>query len=201
MRRIFSDDNLFGVSEAGAFVLHAPESPPPMAAPAAVPRGFEDVLDHGDDFSADEDDRSAEGEPVPARDLDDHERRTLLEGGSVGVPIDGVDRLGRLRIIDMMDRQQIYAVCPIKEHGVCIKTRTCRAGPRTGAGRPAGFLGAWLKAGSACATHEEHMRVAVSLEQRRAAREEIKLAFRGQGLLDFEVAKKDADDSEPENSK
>ena len=128
----------------------------------------------------------------------DYERRTLLEGGSVPVEIEGQARKGRLRIIDMMDRQQMYAVCPIAEHGVCIKTRTCRPGRQRGQGRPAGFLAAWLKAGSSCATHAEHMKVALSFDDRRAARTELYLADRGADLLAYERPKLDGEDSEPE---
>ena len=164
----FSDDNLFGIPEDAVVALSAPESPPPMAPPVDDPLG--DFAALPDEFSGDDDGDEAGGDGGAA-DPDADELRTLPDGGSVAIPIDGQDRPGRIRIIDWADKQlHMYAVCSMREHGCCMKTRTCQAGHRPGQGRPAGFLGAWLKAGAACATREEHMNVAVTREQRKAAR-------------------------------
>ena len=193
----FSDDNVFGIPEDAAIALSAPESPPPMAPP--VDGSLGDFAALPDEFSGDDDGDEADGDGGAADPDAEELLRTLPDGGSVAIPIDGQDRPGRIRIIDWADKQlHMYAVCSVREHGACMKTRTCQSGHRPGQGRPAGFLGAWLKAGAACATREEHMAVAVTLEQRKAARAELALAFRGADLLEYEAPKKDGEESEPE---
>lgn len=99
------------------------------------------------------------------------------------------------------------AVCCNAQHGRCILTR--RGGPdpaavstpRRRAGRPLGFLVAWLHAGPQCETKDDHMnfaRLDLSLETRRAHREALRTHPGGPGILALERPRDADEPDEPE---
>ena len=49
-----------------------------------------------------------------------------------------------------------FAQCPL--HEGCVKSRTCRQGPRLGSGKPLGYLAAWALSASRFHSKEGHMR-------------------------------------------
>lgn len=99
------------------------------------------------------------------------------------------------------------ATCRNPAHGKCVLTRT--SGPPAGssapsnrrAGRPVGFLAAWLAKGGV-SSKEEHWSPDVlqsSLQARRAARRLVMSLPNGPELLLLERPKADGEASEPEN--
>lgn len=91
------------------------------------------------------------------------------------VKIPGTDLHGVLRIYTFETRREIYAECPIKSHGLCVKSRTVNAGVRPGQGRPLGFLTAWLRDGPSHPNALSHKASSALLtrEQRREARRSL----------------------------
>lgn len=84
------------------------------------------------------------------------------------------------------------AVCDNAAHGRCVATRTNKGRGTTSegvprGGRPVGFLAAWLRAGEALGTKEEHWLVfQQSQEQRAALRASVGATVAGAVLLEHE---------------
>lgn len=94
------------------------------------------------------------------------------------------------------------AICRHPAHGKCVLTRTShgRGGAASGAGRPMGFLAAWLERADqpSKAAHWAPEVLHASAAARRAAREAVKAMPNGPALLSHERPKENAEDSEPE---
>ena len=107
------------------------------------------------------------------------------------------------RIVYYAHRNEFYAECPLRVHGhgqLCRRARTSNANHRRPAqGRPLGTLMAWLELSLEYETGDDHKTIfACTLQQRRAAREALKLIPGSQTLLAAERDKFPGEDSEPE---
>ena len=101
----------------------------------------------------------------------------------------------------------IVAECSCAAHGKCIKEKTVNPSnwrSRERQGRPIGYLGAWLAKGLHNDTKADHWREAMepTLADRNAFRAWLKTHSDNAdvvGLLGFERAKRDDEESEPEH--
>lgn len=103
-------------------------------------------------------------------------------------------------------KQVMEATCRVPEHGTCVLTRTVRAragtedDPAPKAGRPLGFLGAWLLKASHVSTKQEHFATAdCHLRDRVTARDYIKGCPNGHELLALERPQKPTEPEEPDS--
>ena len=155
------DDNPFGVSsEIGDGASHEdePDLPDPSLSPTPSPSSSSPSTSEcsgssGESGSSSSD--SADEDPA---------------GPSLVVPFDDNSRVGVIRMTNIMGRQEFYAVCSNKAHKACVKTKTARAGPKKGQGRPLGFLSAWLRGGAACGSKADHFKCVPTLAQRQEGR-------------------------------
>ena len=101
--------------------------------------------------------------------------------------------------------RRFSAFCNQMSHGDrCRRERTANASRSGigGQGRPLGYLVAWLSRGHQHETQQEHMNcedceVAISLEDRSAARERLQQTLGFEGLFAGERPRRDGEDDEP----
>lgn len=187
--------NPFGVPQD---VVLPPPPPPPLVAERAEPMAqdggppvsassttSDSSSTTSDSSSSTSSDSSGSSAPVARR-------QNLNE---LVVPtLDGAGE-GKIKYTNIGDRQEFYAICPMKEcHGKCILTRTAKAGPKPGQGRPLGFLAAWLRLCSEGQhpTRTQHLKFRPTYEERLAARRS--LADQPAAPFFFEKERAQADD-------
>eukprot|EP00971_Amphidinium_carterae_P296703 5894053-Amphidinium_carterae.2 len=104
-------------------------------------------------------------------------------------------------------RQSFEAVCLNPAHQPCVLTRTSKGRKAkkgtTVAGRPLGFLSAWLLHADLCSNKEEHWSKqwwtdTLTVKARTDARAELKTFTNGEKLVTYEREAEDGEDSEPE---
>lgn len=98
----------------------------------------------------------------------------------------------------------LEAVCRAPGHGKCVLTRTVRARANTASdpvpkgGRPVGFLASWLlKAADTSSKNDHWANLSATLEERVAARNFVRQAPGGEGLL---AAERTCAETEPEEA-
>eukprot|EP00971_Amphidinium_carterae_P350363 6491504-Amphidinium_carterae.1 len=126
--------------------------------------------------------------PIPPRTLSAGPRtqslaRVVLEHGEINF---------------YMSKNCFQATC--YRHGGCVLTRTCQASRTadSGAGRPVGFLVAWLKWGAECDSKAAHWdrdqwQAKLSHEVRLAGREDVNAEPSGDAMIAFERPVKPCD--------
>lgn len=103
-------------------------------------------------------------------------------------------------------KKSFEAICRNPDHGKCVLTRSARgkqvAGKPSRAGRPLGFMAAWLQKAGDLGSKEEHWSheaMHPSRAERIAARATLKQLHEGPELLSFERPKAEGERSEPED--
>lgn len=135
-------------------------------------------------------------EPVPARRPPNHEGRVRGSATVTCLTVGGT-------IAFYPSKRAFQAICDHPDHGRCVVTRG--TGPQSmgadgypRAGRPVGFLAAWLAAGEGVATKAEHWQLMDQpLERRQELRAALQASQGGAVLAGCERERADGEPEEP----